>query len=227
MATPVVSLPVPAVVGIAIIGFNRPGTGRPWPIGCVDVSQEIRRIGGIEIGRLGCVHAGAASDRDITVKLPILRKPDGLLERDVRGLDANPVEEDGVNACMAQRLKRYRHRLTLRQVGIGYNHHAAGTQFFHIVPHLAGHAGAVLDAGRIHGESGLESHDSPSLEFSSNPLMPSLNTQSRVKSPWAISCSRLRSQKSNRDDLGFSQAPSPLGDTISAYISYTLDIYTL
>jgi hypothetical protein len=33
MATPVVSLPVPAVVGTATSGFNAPGTGRPSPIG--------------------------------------------------------------------------------------------------------------------------------------------------------------------------------------------------
>ena len=33
MLTPVVSLPVPAVVGIAISGFSGPGTGRPLPIG--------------------------------------------------------------------------------------------------------------------------------------------------------------------------------------------------
>src|ERR1017187_10343346 len=31
--TPVVSLPVPAVVGIAINGFRGPGTGRPLPMG--------------------------------------------------------------------------------------------------------------------------------------------------------------------------------------------------
>ena len=33
MLTPVVSLPVPAVVGIAISGRSGPGTGRPLPIG--------------------------------------------------------------------------------------------------------------------------------------------------------------------------------------------------
>ena len=33
MLTPVVSLPVPAVVGIAMSGFSGPGTGRPLPIG--------------------------------------------------------------------------------------------------------------------------------------------------------------------------------------------------
>lgn len=33
MLTPVVSLPVPAVVGIAISGFSGPGTGSPLPIG--------------------------------------------------------------------------------------------------------------------------------------------------------------------------------------------------
>ena len=31
--TPVVSLPVPAVVGIAISGLSGPGTGRPFPTG--------------------------------------------------------------------------------------------------------------------------------------------------------------------------------------------------
>jgi hypothetical protein len=33
IATPVVSLPVPAVVGIATSGLTGPGTGRPFPIG--------------------------------------------------------------------------------------------------------------------------------------------------------------------------------------------------
>jgi hypothetical protein len=33
IATPVVSLPVPAVVGIATIGLRGPGTGAPLPIG--------------------------------------------------------------------------------------------------------------------------------------------------------------------------------------------------
>ncbi len=33
IATPVVSLPVPAVVGTAISGFSGPGTGSPAPIG--------------------------------------------------------------------------------------------------------------------------------------------------------------------------------------------------
>jgi hypothetical protein len=33
MLTPVVSLPVPAVVGMANSGFTGPGTGRPLPMG--------------------------------------------------------------------------------------------------------------------------------------------------------------------------------------------------
>jgi hypothetical protein len=33
MATPVVSLPVPAVVGMATSGLTGPGTGSPFPIG--------------------------------------------------------------------------------------------------------------------------------------------------------------------------------------------------
>ena len=33
MLTPVVSLPVPAVVGMAMSGLSGPGTGSPLPIG--------------------------------------------------------------------------------------------------------------------------------------------------------------------------------------------------
>jgi hypothetical protein len=35
MATPVVSLPVPAVVGMAISGLSGPGTGLACPIGAL------------------------------------------------------------------------------------------------------------------------------------------------------------------------------------------------
>ena len=35
MATPVVSLPVPVVVGTAIRGFSGPGTGSPLPMGAL------------------------------------------------------------------------------------------------------------------------------------------------------------------------------------------------
>ena len=35
IATPVVSLPVPAVVGMAISGFRGPGAGSPLPIGAL------------------------------------------------------------------------------------------------------------------------------------------------------------------------------------------------
>ena len=35
IATPVVSLPVPEVVGIAMRGFRGPGTGSPWPMGAL------------------------------------------------------------------------------------------------------------------------------------------------------------------------------------------------
>jgi hypothetical protein len=35
IATPVVSLPVPAVVGTAISGLSGPGTGLAWPSGAL------------------------------------------------------------------------------------------------------------------------------------------------------------------------------------------------
>ena len=65
MLTPVVSLPVPAVVGIAMRGLSGPGTGKPFADGSVDVIEEIRgRIGGVEIHGLGGVDGGAAAHGD-------------------------------------------------------------------------------------------------------------------------------------------------------------------
>src|SRR5207237_8525759 len=40
MLTPVVSLPVPAVVGIAMSGLRAPGTGSPLPIGGLTACRQ-------------------------------------------------------------------------------------------------------------------------------------------------------------------------------------------
>ena len=53
MATPVVSLPVPAVVGMAIIGAKGPGTGVPFPMGALTYS---RKSAGCEAYRLATLH---------------------------------------------------------------------------------------------------------------------------------------------------------------------------
>ncbi len=47
MATPVVSLPVPDVVGTAISGFTGPGTGKPFPTGALTKSRK-SALGNVE-----------------------------------------------------------------------------------------------------------------------------------------------------------------------------------
>ena len=63
--TPVVSLPVPAVVGIANSGFNGPGTGQPFADGRIHVVQKIgRRICDVQVDGLRGVDGGSAANRD-------------------------------------------------------------------------------------------------------------------------------------------------------------------
>ena len=69
MLTPVVSLPVPAVVGIAMSGFSCPGTGKALADGRVHVVQELRRrIGRVEIDGFCRVDCGSAADGDEPVE---------------------------------------------------------------------------------------------------------------------------------------------------------------
>ena len=70
MLTPVVSLPVPAVVGIAISGLSGPGHGQALADRRVHVVEEVgRRIGRVEVDGLGGVDRRAAADGDDAVEL--------------------------------------------------------------------------------------------------------------------------------------------------------------
>ena len=80
MVVPVVSLPVPAVVGIPISGLSGPGTSAPLADRGIDVGQQVSRIRGTQVGDLGRVDARAAADADVAVELPLLGKGDGLAE---------------------------------------------------------------------------------------------------------------------------------------------------
>ena len=86
MATAVVSLPVPAVVGTAISGLSgRAAPGRANRR--VDVVDEVGRLGGVEVGGLGRVDRGATADGDETVEAARRRDRDRRFERGVRRLD--------------------------------------------------------------------------------------------------------------------------------------------
>ena len=60
----------------------------PFANGWVDVGQKVGGPGGVEIGRLGRVHAGAAAHGYIAVKFAVGGKANGLLKRFIGGLDA-------------------------------------------------------------------------------------------------------------------------------------------
>ena len=80
IATPVVSLPVPAVVGTAIERLQRPGHGFGSTDRRVHVREQIGRIRRVEVRGLGRVHHRAAADGDVAVELPGARELDGFLK---------------------------------------------------------------------------------------------------------------------------------------------------
>ena len=66
-AIPVCSLPVPLVVGHAMCGLSGPGTGA-GAHGLVDVGEEVRGVGGVQVRGLAGVDDGSAAHGDVAVE---------------------------------------------------------------------------------------------------------------------------------------------------------------
>ena len=153
MLTPVVSLPVPAVVGMAISGLSGPGTGMRLADRRVDVVEEVGRgIGRVEVGGLGGVDDRPAADGDEAVELVAAREGDRVLERHVGRLDAHAVVDDGGDAGGLERLE---HRGERRQAGddrVGDHQGPAHAQVGEIHPDFTRDPGAEPHAGGGHLE---------------------------------------------------------------------------
>ena len=91
-ATAVVSLPVPAVVGMAMSGLSGPGTGHALPHRLVHVVQQRGRVARQKVHRLARVDRAAAAHRDEAVDLLGARVVGGLLHGAVGRLDGDAVE---------------------------------------------------------------------------------------------------------------------------------------
>ena len=81
--------------------FQRSGHGAALADGGVDVGQEIRRMGGVQVGHLGGVHAGSASHAHVAIEIAIGGKSNGLMEGDIRRLHVRLVEQHGVDPLVA------------------------------------------------------------------------------------------------------------------------------
>ena len=124
----------------------------------IDVGQQLRRVGGVEIGGLRGVDAGTASHRGEPVAAALPGGADCFPERGVAGLDSRFRVADGVDAGAAQRLARHRHRLQLRQYRVGDQQRAAHAQGAQLEAQLARGAGPELDARPFHVDDRLGCH---------------------------------------------------------------------
>ena len=101
IATPVVSLPVPAVVGMAISGLSGPGTGLRLADRRVDVVEESAGIGRVEIGGLGGVDTEPPPTATKPSNFALGGELDRLRERGIGRLDADLVEQDDIDTGAA------------------------------------------------------------------------------------------------------------------------------
>ena len=127
--------------------------------GVIDVGQQLGGVGGVEVGRLGGVDAGAAAHGGKAVATALLGGADRLSKRGVARLHPGFVVADRVDAGAAQGLARHRHRFQLRHYRIGNQQHAAHAERAQLEAQLAGRAGPELDARPLHVEDRLSGHN--------------------------------------------------------------------
>ena len=129
--------------------LERAGYGLSPADGGVDVVEEVGGVRGVEVGGLCGVDAGAASDGDVAVEAAVGGEGGGVLEGDVGGLDADAVEQHGVDVFGCEGVEDCADGLSACEAGVGEDHDSAGAEASHLVADLAGDAGAELDAGRV------------------------------------------------------------------------------
>ena len=142
--------------------LERPGNRLAFADRRVDVVEKVRRIGRVEVRRLGGVDRRSASDRHEGVEVPFGREIDRVAEGHVGGLDVDAVEERAGDPVVAQALEHGRHRRELRQVRIGQDHHPLCVHLREVHADLARDARAEPDARGSELERVFEGHGSSS-----------------------------------------------------------------
>ena len=136
----------------------------------VDVVHDRRRVGGDEVGDLGGVEARPAADAHEAVEVAVDGEVGRLLQRLRRRLDADAVEDDGLDALRLDRLHDALGDPGADDAGITDHHHPRGAEALELPARVRGRARPELDRGRLEGEDRLVRHATPVVSRSSAGL---------------------------------------------------------
>ena len=118
-------------------------------------------MGGVEVGGLRRVDAGAAAHGDVGVEAPLGGDADGLAEGGVRGLHVDAVEELVLDPGVVEGLAGRGHRLQAGDLRVGDQQRPPGAHVGQVHADLRGDPGAAADAGGGHLEGGVAFHGDP------------------------------------------------------------------
>ena len=137
------------------VGFQRPRHRARLADGGVDVGEELRRMGGQQVGRLAGIHHRAAADRDEAVETAFGGERGPRLERAVRRLDLHGVVDDAVDAGGAQGFQHDGQRFQVAHHRVGVDGDAGHGEGAGVVADFPQGPAAELDLRRLHGERGI------------------------------------------------------------------------
>jgi hypothetical protein len=139
----------------------------------VHIFQEIGRKGGVEVCRLGSVHAGTASHTYKSIEPALLRKADCIPERPIGRFNPHIAEQHRIDSFPFQGFDSDCDRLFPGYIFVCHNHHSFRTQLLHVVPYFTGSAKAILDAGGAHCKNGFFLHGFLLRLFMLTPMLQS------------------------------------------------------
>ena len=124
----------------------------------VDIVEEVGRIRGVQIGRLGRIERAAATHCQEGVKPAGRRKLGSILKTGVGRFDRDAIEQFVIHAGVGQRGLHGAAGRQIKQRRIDDQHHFADLHVSQVQSHFGGRPRTEADVGRGHLKRGVVSH---------------------------------------------------------------------
>ena len=146
---------VPGGCGKADHGFQRSRHGARLADRCIDVGEERRGIGHVEIHDLCGVHDTAAADRDVAIRCEGRGELDGCLNRGIGGFDADVLKNSDFDLFAADECSRALGKSCRFDTGVRDNEHALQAQRRNVVADFLRRSHAEFVGRGSHGKHGV------------------------------------------------------------------------